>query len=85
MDTTIVWCCALIAFGIFGVMIYSIATFPASKNAAPATYRHSRVVEIAWALIPIAIIIGAALPATRLIGSAQVTVAGTTASTSGRN
>lgn len=36
----ILWVCVVIAVAVFGVMIYSIATFRKSKGAVPATFDH---------------------------------------------
>jgi heme/copper-type cytochrome/quinol oxidase subunit 2 len=43
------------------------ATFRTAKGSAPAAYRKSAVVEVAWALIPVAIVVGAAAPAVRTL------------------
>ena len=37
----ILWICVAIAAAVFGVMIYSIATFRHSKGAVPATFDHN--------------------------------------------
>jgi len=74
MVTTILWGCALVATLVFGVMIYSIASFRAERGIAPANYRPRSIVEVIWALIPLAIFIGAALPSVRLIGAGDISV-----------
>jgi cytochrome c oxidase subunit II len=67
MYTLILWLCATTAVVVFGVMIYSIATFPASAGSAPATFRHRTLVEILWAVIPIVIILAMAAPAVKTL------------------
>lgn len=60
----ILWICTLIAVAVFGAMIYSIVTFRKSKGAvADTNLTHSTKVEIIWTVIPIAILVGMAIPA----------------------
>jgi heme/copper-type cytochrome/quinol oxidase subunit 2 len=75
MALAILWSCALVATVTVGVMIHSIATFRAELGAAPASYRPCSIVEVIWALVPIAIFIGAALPAVKMIGAVDAQVA----------
>jgi cytochrome c oxidase subunit II len=59
----ILWICVAIAVAVFGVMIYSIATFRKSKGAVPATFSHSTTAEIVWTVIPAFILVAMAIPA----------------------
>ena len=59
----IFWICVLIAFAVFGVMIYSIVKFRHSQGAVAANFDHSTKAEIVWTIIPIAILVGMAIPA----------------------
>jgi cytochrome c oxidase subunit II len=59
----IFWICVLIAFAVFGMMIYSIVKFRHSQGAVPATFDHSTKAEIVWTFIPVLILIGMAIPA----------------------
>jgi cytochrome c oxidase subunit II len=59
----IFWICVLIAVVVFGAMIYSIVKFRHSQGAIPATFDHSTKVEVVWTIIPIAILVGMAIPA----------------------
>jgi cytochrome c oxidase subunit 2 len=59
----ILWICVAIAVVVFGVMIYSIATFRRSKGAVPATFSHNTKAEIIWTVIPVIILVGMAIPA----------------------
>jgi cytochrome c oxidase subunit 2 len=63
----ILWICVAIAVAVFGVMIYSIATFRKSKGAVPATFDHSTKAEIIWTVIPVLILVGMAIPAARAL------------------
>jgi cytochrome c oxidase subunit II len=59
----IFWICVLIALVVFGMMIYSIVKFRHSKGAVAANFDHSTKAEIVWTIIPIAILVGMAVPA----------------------
>jgi cytochrome c oxidase subunit 2 len=62
-----VWLCAAIGVAIFAAMIASIVTFRRSLRDCPQTSASSQATEILWALIPIAIVLAAAIPAMRTI------------------
>ena len=59
----IFWICVVIALVVFGMMIYSIVKFRHSQGAVAANFDHSTKAEIVWTIIPIAILIGMAVPA----------------------
>src|SRR5690606_19597849 len=59
----VLWVCVLIAVVVFAVIIYSIIAFRRSKHPVPATFDHSTKVEVIWTIIPIAILVGMAIPA----------------------
>jgi cytochrome c oxidase subunit 2 len=63
----ILWICVAIAAAVFGVMIYSIATFRKSKGAVAATFEHNTKAEVIWTLIPVLILIFMAVPAARTL------------------
>ena len=63
----ILWICVAIAAAVFGVMIYSIATFRKSKGAVPATFDHNTKAEVIWTVIPVLILVGMAVPAARTL------------------
>jgi len=67
LHTLILWICVAIAVAVFGVMIYSIATFRKSKGAVPATFDHNTKAEIIWTVIPVLILVGMAIPAARTL------------------
>lgn len=75
MAISILACCTLIALLVFGVMVYSIATFRTESGGTRANFRPRALIEVLWVLIPIAIFISAALPAARMIGTAEIKVA----------
>jgi len=59
--------CAVICVAVFGVMFYSIFKHRKDKGHKPATFTDSVAVEIAWTVIPFLIVIGMALPATKVL------------------
>ena len=63
----ILWVCVAIAVAVFGVMIYSIATFRKSKGAVPASFDHNTNAEVIWTLIPVVILVAMAIPAARTL------------------
>ena len=67
LHTLILWICVAIALVVFGVMIYSIATFRKSKGAVPATFDHSTTAEVVWTVIPVLILIAMAVPSARTL------------------
>jgi cytochrome c oxidase subunit II len=71
MYVNIIWLCAALAALVFGVMLYSIATFARTGAVGSAAYRHSTAVELLWSLIPILILVSAAAPAVRTTASAE--------------
>ncbi len=59
--------CLAIFVAVFGVMFYSIFKHRKSKGAVPAHFHESVAVEIAWTVVPFLIVIGMALPATKVV------------------
>ena len=62
------WWCVALGFFVFGWMIYSIVMFRKSRGAQPDTsLTHNTKAEVIWTVIPIFILIGMAVPATRTL------------------
>ena len=59
--------CLVIFVLVFGVMFYSLWAHRKSKGAKPADFHESTAVEIAWTIVPFLIVIGLAIPATRMV------------------
>jgi cytochrome c oxidase subunit 2 len=59
--------CTVIFVGVFGVMFYSIIKHRKSKGAKAANFHESTFVEIIWTIVPFLIVIGMALPATKVV------------------
>jgi cytochrome c oxidase subunit 2 len=59
--------CALIGIVVFGVMIYSLIYHRKSKGVVPATFHSNARLEIFWSFIPFLILLGLAIPATKIL------------------
>jgi cytochrome c oxidase subunit 2 len=59
--------CLVIFVVVFGVMFYSLWAHRKSRGAKPADFHESTAVEIAWTIVPFIIVIGLAIPATRMV------------------
>jgi cytochrome c oxidase subunit II len=55
--------CAFVA----GLIVYAVWRFHASRNAVPTTTTHNTVIEIAWTVLPILILVIIAIPSFRLL------------------
>ena len=62
------WICIVIGIVVFGAMGYAMFKFRKSKGAvADTNFTHSTVLEAIWTVIPIVILVGSAIPATRMV------------------
>jgi cytochrome c oxidase subunit 2 len=62
------WICIVIGVVVFGAMAVAMFKFRKSKGAvADTNFTHSTVLEAIWTVIPIVILIGSAIPATRMV------------------
>lgn len=59
--------CLVIFVGVFAVMFYSILKHRKSLGAKSASFHESTTVEIVWTIVPFLIVIGMALPATKVV------------------
>ena len=63
----IFWICVIIGVVVFGAIVYSVIKFRKSKGAQAAQFHHSTTVEIIWTVIPLLILVGMAVPATKTL------------------
>lgn len=76
--------CTVIFVGVFAVMFYSIWKHRRSQGAKSANFHESVTVEVVWTVIPFLIVIGMALPATKvLVAQKDTTNADLTIKTTG--
>lgn len=76
----ILWVCVVIGIVVFGAMIYSMIVHRKSRGAVAANFHESLTVEIIWTVIPLLILVGMAIPATKTLakiydkGEAAITI-----------
>ncbi len=76
--------CIVIFIAVFSVMFYSIWKHRKSQGHKAANFHESTLVEIAWTIVPFLIVIGMALPATKvLVAQKDTTSADVTIKTTG--
>lgn len=61
------WVCVVVGVIVFGAMFYSMFAHRRSRNPVPSTFSESTLVEFIWTLIPVLILVGMAIPATRAL------------------
>lgn len=59
--------CIIIGIVVFGVMIYSLIHHRKSKGYQAATFHDNTRLEVVWSIIPFLILIGLAIPATKVL------------------
>ena len=67
LNVFMLWVITIIGAGVFGMMFYSIFRHRKSLGHKAAHFHENTAVEIAWTIVPMFIIIGMALPATKVI------------------
>jgi len=60
-----VWICLAIGVVVFGAMGYAMFKFRKSKGAVAAQFSHNTTAEIIWTVIPVLLLIGMTIPATK--------------------
>ena len=63
----IFWICVAIGIVVFGAMIFSMIKHRKSVGHKAAQFHESTTAEIVWTLVPLAILIGMAIPATKVL------------------
>ncbi len=61
------WVCAAIGLVVFGIMIYALINHRKSRGYTPASFHDNTRLEIIWSIIPFLILVGLAIPATRIL------------------
>lgn len=67
LHMTIFWICVIIGAIVFSVMIYALAFHRKSKGAIAAEFHSHTVLEVVWAIVPFLILVGMAIPATKVL------------------
>lgn len=67
LHMTIFWICCVIGAVVFGIMFWSIIRHRKARGVQPASFHESTKIEILWTAIPVVILIGMAVPATKTL------------------
>ena len=67
MHTMMLVICLVIFVAVFGVMFWSVFHHRKSKGAVAANFHENTLVEIAWTVVPVLILLGMAYPATKTV------------------
>src|SRR5690554_6079510 len=67
LHMTIFWISVIIGAMVFGVMFWSMIMHRRAKGAVAAKFHENLTVEILWTVIPLLILIGMAIPATKTL------------------
>jgi len=67
LHMTIFWICVAIGIGVFSVMFYAIIHHRKSRGVTAAHFHENTTVEIIWTIIPLLILAGMAVPATKVL------------------
>lgn len=63
----VLWICVVIGVVVFGLIIWSVVFHRKAKGAVAAGFHHNTAIEIVWTVIPMLVLIGMAIPATRVL------------------
>lgn len=63
----IIWICVAIGVAVFGVLLWSMFFYRKSRGARPAEFHENTTIEVIWTVIPFLILIGMAIPSTRVL------------------
>jgi cytochrome c oxidase subunit 2 len=61
------WVCVVVGIIVFGAMFYTMFAHRRSRHPTPATFKDSLLIEFIWTLVPVLILIGMAIPATKAL------------------
>lgn len=67
LHMTIFWICVVIGVIVFGAMFWSMIMHRRSTGQKPAHFHESTTVEILWTVVPLAILVVMAIPATKTL------------------
>lgn len=65
LNMLVLWICIIIGIVVFGAMGYSMYYHRKSRGHVAAQFHHSTAIEVTWTIIPIIILLGMAIVATK--------------------
>ena len=63
--------CMIAAISVFALLLHSILSFRSEPQTEVRPFRRKAAREVMWALIPVAIVVGLAIPAVQTVGLGQ--------------
>lgn len=63
----VIWICVVIGAVVFGAIFISVLRHRKSKGAVAAQFHESTTVEVIWTIIPFVILVGMAIPASKVL------------------
>jgi cytochrome c oxidase subunit II len=63
----LLWIISIITLFVLGLLIAVVVKFNARSNPVPSRTTHNTLIEVAWTLIPVLILVGIAVPSFRLV------------------
>ncbi len=65
--TLLVWIISVISIFVLGLLLYVIVRFRESRNPVPSRTTHHTLVEVAWTVVPVLILVVIAIPSLRIL------------------
>ena len=65
--TLLVWIITIITLFVLALLVIVVVKFNAKANPVPSKTTHNTLIEVAWTLIPVLILVGIAVPSFRLL------------------
>jgi len=63
----LLWMCVIISLFVLGLLVYVAVRFNEKANPVPSRTTHSTVLEVAWTIIPVLILVVMAIPSFRIL------------------
>lgn len=67
LHTFLLWIITLITLFVLALLLYVVVKFNAKANPVPSRTTHNTLVEVAWTVVPVVILIAIAIPSFRLL------------------
>jgi cytochrome c oxidase subunit 2 len=65
--TELLWIIVAVCLFVLGLLVWIVYRYRAGKNAVPSKVHHNTLLEVAWTLIPVIILVFIAVPSFRLL------------------
>ena len=65
--TELFWICVAVCLFVLGLLVWIVIKYRAGANAVPSKVHHNTLLEVAWTLIPVIILVVIAIPSFKLL------------------